>query len=86
MYMYMHMTSHMTDSASNTLNKHKKYKNLKHWTPLLKNKRNFFAMSKSGIQIQNINLQFCELYHEVFWYEQVEFHNISFVRLVFVVV
>ena len=42
-------------------------------------------MSKSGIQIQNIDLQFCELYHELFWYEQVKCHNISFVRLVSVV-
>ena len=43
-------------------------------------------MSKSGIQIQNIDLQFCELYHELFWYEQVKFHNISFMCLLSVVV
>ena len=43
-------------------------------------------MSKSGNLIQNIDLQFCELYYEVFWYEQVKFHNISFVRFVSVVV
>ena len=43
-------------------------------------------MSKSGIQIQNIDLQFCELYHELFRYEQVKFHNILLVCLVSVVV
>ena len=43
-------------------------------------------MSKNDSQIQNTDSQFCELYHEVFWYEQVKFRNISFVRLVSVVV
>ena len=38
-------------------------------------------MSKSGIQFQNIDLQFYELYYEVFRYAQVKFHNISFARL-----
>ena len=33
-----------------------------------------------------INLQFSELYHDVFWYEQVKYRNISFARLVAVVV
>ena len=46
----------------------------------------FLAMSKSGIQFQNIDLQFYELYYEVFRYEQVKFHNISFARLLSVVV
>ena len=31
-------------------------------------------------------MQFCELYKEVFWHEQVKFNFISFVRLVYVVV
>ena len=43
-------------------------------------------MSKSGTQIQNTDLQFCELYQEVFWYVQVNFRNISFVHFVSVVV
>ena len=42
-------------------------------------------MSKSCIYVQNIDLQFYELYYEVFWYEQVKFQNISFPRLVSVV-
>ena len=55
-------------------------------TPLFKSNRIFLAMSKSGIQFQNIDLQFYELYYEVFRYEQVKFHNISFARLLSVVV
>ena len=43
-------------------------------------------MPKSGIQFQNIDLQFYELYYEVFRHEQVRFHNISFARLLSVVV
>ena len=43
-------------------------------------------MSKSGIQFQNIDLQFYELYYEVFRCEQVKCHNISFARLLSVVV
>ena len=43
-------------------------------------------MSKNGIEVQNIGSQFCELYLEVFWYDQVNFHNILFARLVSVVV
>ena len=43
-------------------------------------------MSKSGTYILNTDLQFWELYYEVFWYKQVKFRNISFVRLVSVVV
>ena len=43
-------------------------------------------MSKSYIQFQNIDLQFYELYYEVFMCEQVKFHNISFARLLSVVV
>ena len=31
-------------------------------------------------------MQFCELYFEVFWYEQVKFQNILFARLVYAVV
>ena len=37
----------------------------------------FFSMSKSGSEIQCIDLQFCELYYEVFQCGQVKFHNIS---------
>ena len=29
--------------------------------------------------VVNIDLQFCELYYEVFWYEHVQFHDISLV-------
>ena len=46
----------------------------------------YLAMSKSGIQFQNIDLQFYELYYEVFRCEPVKFHNISFARLLSVVV
>ena len=41
-------------------------------------------MLKSGISVKNIDMQFCELYYEVFWYEQVKFHYISFACLVYV--
>ena len=43
-------------------------------------------MSKSGTYILNTDLQFWELYYEVFWYKQLKFRNILFVRLVSVVV
>ena len=43
-------------------------------------------MSKSCIQILNIDLQFFELYYEMFCKEQVKFRNILSVRLVSVVV
>ena len=46
----------------------------------------YFAMSKTGIQVQNIDLQFYELCYEVIWCDQVIFHDISFVLLVSVVV
>ena len=46
----------------------------------------FSAMPKSGTQIQNTDLQLCELYHEMFWNEQVKYCYISFVRLVYAVV
>ena len=50
--------------------------------PLFKSNRNFFAMSKNSIYVQNIDLQFCELYYEVFCYEQVKSRTISFARWV----
>ena len=56
------------------------------YTPLFKSNRNFFCNVKKWCLFQNIDLQFYELYYEVFWYEQVKFHYISFVRLVSVVV
>ena len=55
-------------------------------TPLFKSNRIFFQCQKSGIWFQNIDLQFYRLYYEVFWYEQVKFYNISFPRLLSVVV
>ena len=45
-----------------------------------------FAMSKCGVSFQYIDLQFHDLYHEVFWYEQVKFENISFPGLISAVV
>ena len=37
-------------------------------------------MSKGGIHIQYIDLTLCELYYEVFRYEQVKYRNILYVR------
>ena len=48
------------------------------YAPLLKSNLIFFAMSKIGIYVQNIDLQFFELYYDVFCYEQVNSHNNSF--------
>ena len=43
-------------------------------------------MPKIGIEVQNTDLQFCELYYVVFWYEQLKLQNTSFARLVSVFV
>ena len=52
-------------------------------TPLFKSNRNFFCnVKKSYFFVQNIDLQFCELYYEVFSYEQVKSRTISFARWV----
>ena len=55
-------------------------------TSLFKSNRNCFCNVKKWCLIQYIDLQFYELYYEVFLYEQVKFHNISFPRLISVVV
>ena len=41
-------------------------------------------MSKIGTEVHNINLQFRELYYEM--YEQIKFYDISFASLVSVIV
>ena len=44
--------------------------------PCFKSSRNFFCNVEKLYLNQNIDLQFYELYYEVFWYEQVKFYNI----------
>ena len=51
-------------------------------TPLFKSSRILFCNVEKWYLNQNIDLQFCELYYEVFWYEQVKFYNILFARFV----
>ena len=46
----------------------------------------YFLLCRGDIQIQNIDLQLCELYHDVFRYQLGIFCIISYARLVSVVV
>ena len=56
-------------------------------TPLFKSNRNFFLQCQKVVLKFKISIcNFVGFYYEVFWYEQLKFRDISFVRLVSVVV
>ena len=55
-------------------------------TPLFKSNRIFFCNVKKWHLNSKYRFAICDLYYQVLWYKQVKFRNISFVRLVSVVV